>query len=343
MTVFLGYQVTLSAKIALLILNRSADSEILIKLNCGAERMKWTVADIPSQKGKLVVVTGANSGIGWDTALELARAGGKVILTARSEAKGRDAVGRILEQLPTANVRAEILDLASLASVRSFAAKINNGLSLDLLVNNAGVMAVPKRQLTADGFERQFGTNFLGHFALTGLLLPALLRAPSARVTTVSSIAAKLGLKRINFDDLQWQQNYNPWRAYCQSKLADLMLALELSRCCAAKGIRLLSNAAHPGIARTNLQVAGRGKPPSVMQKMVSKVVSQSAAHGALPTLRAATETDAGPGSYYGPDGAFQFKGNAIHIPMPERARDEAAARRLWEIAETLTGVKFPA
>jgi NAD(P)-dependent dehydrogenase (short-subunit alcohol dehydrogenase family) len=304
--------------------------------------MKWTLADIPPQNGKLAVVTGANSGIGWHTALEFTRAGGEVVLCARSDAKCRDAVDRIRQRLPTANVRAEILDLASLASVRSFATRINSRPRLDLLVNNAGVMAVPERQLTEDGFERQFGTNFLGHFALTGLLLPTLLRSPSPRVTTVSSIAAKMGLKRVNFDDLQWQHNYNPWKAYCQSKLADLMLALELSRRCAAKDIPLLSNAAHPGIARTNLQAAGRGKPPSVMQKIVHIVVSQDAAHGALPTLRAATETNAGRESYYGPDGAFQFKGDAVLIPIPEQAKDEGAARRLWEIAETLTGVRFP-
>lgn len=305
--------------------------------------MKWTVADIPSQKGKLAVVTGANSGIGWDTALELARAGCEVILTARSEAKGHDAEERIRRQLPQAKLRVEVLDLASLASVHVVAAKLSVEPKLDLLINNAGVMRIPARQLTEDGFERQFGTNFLGHFALTGLLLPVLLRAPSPRVTAISSIAAKMGLKQINFDDLQWAHSYNPWKAYCQSKLADLMFALELSRRCSAKEIPLLSNAAHPGIARTNLQAAGQGYPPSLPKRIVSTLISQDAAHGALPTLRAATEIDAGPGSYYGPDGAFQFKGDAIPIPMPQQARDEAGARRLWEIAEMLTGVKFPA
>src|SRR5580698_4362045 len=177
---------------------------------------KWTVADIPSQRGKLAVVTGANSGIGWNTALELARAGAEVILAARTEAKGQDAVDRIRRLLPQAKVRFELLDLASLRSVRAFAAKVNTETKVDLLVNNAGVMAVPRRELTEDGFERQFGTNFLGPFALTVLLLPALQRAPSPRVTTVSSGAANMGLRRINFDDLQWGRSYGPWKAYCQ-------------------------------------------------------------------------------------------------------------------------------
>lgn len=225
--------------------------------------------------------------------------------------------------------------------MRSFAAKISSEPKLDLLINNAGVMKIPRREVTEDGFERQFGTNFLGHFALTGLLLPALQHAPSPRVTTVSSVAAKMGLKRINFDDLQWEHAYGPWKAYCQTKLADLMFALELSRRCAAKNIPLLSNAAHPGIARTNLQASGSGKPPGAAQQIVQRIVSQNAFQGALPTLRAATEINAAPGSYYGPDGLFQFKGDPVLISIPKPAQDQAAARRLWEMAESLTGVGF--
>ena len=304
--------------------------------------MPWTIADIPPQNGKLALVTGANSGIGWHTALELARAGCEVILTARSESKGHDAVERIRRQLPQAKLRVEILDLASLDSVHVVAAKLSVEPKLDLLINNAGVMRIPARQLTEDGFERQFGTNFIGHFALTGLLLPVLLRAPSPRVTTISSIAAKMGLKRINFDDPQWDRSYNPWKAYCQSKLADLIFAVELSRRCGAKNIPLLSNAAHPGIARTNLQAAGQGYPPSLAKRIVSRPISQDAAHGALPTLLAATDTHALPGSYYGPDGLFQFKGDPVLIPIPEPAQDEAAAKRLWEITESLTAVTIP-
>jgi NAD(P)-dependent dehydrogenase (short-subunit alcohol dehydrogenase family) len=174
---------------------------------------KWTTNQIPQQTGKLALVTGANSGIGWYTALELARAGAEVILTARTDGKGRDAVNRIRQQIPGARVRFELLDLASLESVRTLAEKMGREAKLDLLVNNAGVMSVPERQLTQDGFELQFGTNFLGPFALTGLLMPVLRRAASPRVTTVSSGAANMGLKRINFDDLQWEKSYGPWKA----------------------------------------------------------------------------------------------------------------------------------
>src|ERR1700730_12346388 len=223
---------------------------------------KWALSDIPSLHGRLAVVTGANSGIGWHTALELARAGSEVILATRTEAKGRDSVDRIQQEVPQAKVRAEVLDLASLRSVQIFAARIDREAKLDLLVNNAGVMSVPTRHVTEDGFELQFGTNFLGPFALTLSLMSALMRAPSPRVTTVSSGAANMGLKRINLGDLQWERSYGPWRAYCQSKLADLMFALELGRRSAAAGIRLLSNAATPGAASTNLQISGRSRPP---------------------------------------------------------------------------------
>src|SRR4030095_16524579 len=239
---------------------------------------KWTVADIPSQAGNLAVVTGANSGIGWQTALELARAGSEVILAARTEAKGRRAVELIGRKLPQAKVRTEVLDLASLQSVRAFAAKLGGEAKLDLLVNNAGVMSVPQRETTADGFELQFGTNFLGPFALTGLLFPALQRAASPRVTTLTSIAAKLGMRRINFDDLQWERSYGPWKAYCQSKLADLMFVLELARQCAAAGTRVLSNAAHPGYARTNLLTSGPGRPQTSIGKIVTSFMSHDAA-----------------------------------------------------------------
>jgi NAD(P)-dependent dehydrogenase (short-subunit alcohol dehydrogenase family) len=299
---------------------------------------KWTVADIPPLHGRLAVVTGANSGIGWHTALELARAGSEVILAARTDSKGRDAVDRIRQQLPQASVRAEMLDLASLQSVRSFAARIGKEPKLDLLVNNAGVMAVPKRQVTEDGFERQFGTNFLGPFALTMALLPALMRAQSARVTTVSSSAANMGLKRINFGDLQWERSYGPWRAYCQSKLADLMFALELGRRSASAGIPLVSNAAHPGYARTNLQTSGPERQKNIGDKFLEAFMSHDAARGAMPTLRAATATDMVSGSYFAPDGMFQVKGDPIPAPIPKPAKNEAAARQLWETAESLTG-----
>jgi NAD(P)-dependent dehydrogenase (short-subunit alcohol dehydrogenase family) len=264
------------------------------------------------------------------------------MLTARSEEKGRDAVDRIRRVLPGAKVRAEILDLASLRSVRAFAAKIGNDTDakLDLLVNNAGVMSIPSREVTEDGFERQFGTNFLGPFALTTLLLPALQRSPAPRVTTVSSGAANLGTRRINFDDLQWERSYGPWKAYCQSKLADLLFTLELARRSTMARIPLLSNAAHPGFALTNLQTAGPGRPMNLVERAMASFMSHDAAHGALPTLRAATALDATPGSYYAPDRMFGLKGHPVLIQIPKPARSEAVARRLWSVSEELTSVR---
>ena len=302
---------------------------------------KWALSDIPSLHGRLAVVTGANSGIGWHTALELARAGSEVILATRTEAKGRDSVDRIQQEVPQAKVRAEVLDLASLRSVQIFAAKIDREAKLDLLVNNAGVMSVPTRQVTEDGFELQFGTNFLGPFALTMSLMPALMRAPSPRVTTVSSGAANMGLKKINFGDLQWERSYGPWTAYCQSKLADLMFALELGRRSASASLPLVSNAAHPGYARTNLQTSGPGRQKHLGVKIMEAFMSHDAAHGAMPTLRAATAKDAPSGRYFAPEHMFQLKGDPVPAPIPKPAQDVAAARQLWETAESLTGAAW--
>ena len=303
--------------------------------------VNWNVTDIPSQMGRVSVVTGANSGIGWHTALELARAGSDVILTVRSKDKGRTAIERIRRLLPRARVRAELLDLADLKSIRAFAGRMKREPRLDLLVNNAGVMSVPKRAITEDGFERQFGTNYLGPFALTGLLFPILRRSPWPRITTVSSGAANMGLRRVNFDDLQWEKSYSPWKAYCQSKLADLIMTVELGRRVSAKGIAMLTTAAHPGYARTNLQTSGPGRRQGVVEKLVERIASQDAAQGALPTLRAATEPNAEQLSYYGPARFFNLKGDPVPISVPEPARDEITARRLWEVSEELTGVQF--
>jgi NAD(P)-dependent dehydrogenase (short-subunit alcohol dehydrogenase family) len=236
-----------------------------------------------------------------------------------------------------------VLDLASLRSVQSFAAKINREAKLDLLINNAGVMSVPTRPVTEDGFELQFGTNFLGPFALTMSLMPALMRAPSPKVTTVSSGAANMGLKKINFGDLQWKRSYGPWTAYCQSKLADLMFALELGRRSASASLPLVSNAAHPGYARTNLQTSGPGREKHLGEKIMEAFMSHDAAHGAMPTLRAATAKDAISGSYFAPERMFQLKGDPVPVRIPKPARDVAAARQLWEIAERLTGAAWRA
>jgi NAD(P)-dependent dehydrogenase (short-subunit alcohol dehydrogenase family) len=303
---------------------------------------EWTPKDIPSQAGRFSVVTGANSGIGWHTALELARAGSEVVLAARSEEKGHDAVERLIAEAPGAKVRFERLDLADLASVRAFAGRIGSEPKLDLLVNNAGVMAVPKRQVTRDGFELQLGTNFLGPFALTALLMPVLARSTTPRVATVSSGAANLGKRRILFEDLQWEKGYGPWNAYCQSKLADLLFAAELARRSDRAGSALISVAAHPGYARTNLQRSGPERPTkSWAEKAMEAIMSQDAAGGALPTLRAATTLDARPGSYYAPSQLFGLKGAPVRIPLPKPARDETQAGRLWDVAEGLTGVTF--
>jgi NAD(P)-dependent dehydrogenase (short-subunit alcohol dehydrogenase family) len=298
----------------------------------------WSIKNMPSQQGKLAVVTGANSGLGYETALALAGAGAEVIVAARSVDKGHQAVARIRAQLPSANVRFDALDLASLPSVAAFSRRLVAAEKpLDLLINNAGVMALAKRQLTADGFEMQFGTNYLGHYALTAQLLPLLRRAPAPRVVSLSSIAHRGG--RIDFDDLQGERRYKPWKAYQQSKLAMLMLALELQRRSDADGWGLMSNAAHPGFARTQLMANGPGD--NRLASLVMPLVSHSAAAGALPTLYAATSPDAKPSGYYGPNGILELKGAVAPSKIMPQALDLAVASRLWDVSAKLTGVTF--
>jgi len=301
--------------------------------------LKWTADKVPSQVGRRVVVTGANSGIGFYTALELARAGAEVILPARTVAKAQDAVARIRREVAGAKVQAELLDLADLSSVRGFAERVGQR-PIDLLINNAGVMAIPRRELTADGYERQFATNFLGPFALTGLLLPALLETATPRVVMVASSAANFG--KIEFDNLQSERKYVPmWGTYAQSKLADLMFALELQRRASALGLKLTCTGAHPGYAVTNLQKEDQGWLMVTMMKVLKPVMSQDAAHGALPTLYAAVAPEAEAGGYYGPDGFQEFKGWPKAAKVPKKARDLAVAKRLWSEAERLSGVRF--
>lgn len=303
--------------------------------------------DIPDQTGKLAVVTGANSGIGLETARRLAEAGAQVVLAVRNPTKGAEAVADIRSADPAVRVVAEPLDLSSLASVEEFAGLMaTRDQPIDLLVNNAGIMAVPEREETADGFELQLGTNHLGHFALTGRLLPLLQRAPDARVVTLSSTAARMG--KMNFDDLQSERKYGAWRAYGQSKLADLLFALELARRSAAAGWNLMSNGAHPGSTHTNLQSTGRnlgkesGGNGMIGFFMRFPGVSQLPPQGALPTLYAATSPDAVNGGYYGPDGFQEMNGLPKPARIPRRALDEADAAELWTRAEELTGVSFP-
>ncbi|MGQ0660387.1 oxidoreductase [Sphingosinicella sp.] len=304
--------------------------------------MGWTVNDMPSLAGKIAIVTGANSGLGYETALALAGAGAETVVAARSRGKGETAVARIRAAHPAAKVRFEALDLGSLASVAAFAGRIAAGHDrLDILVNNAGVMALPARETTEDGFERQIGVSFLGHFALTARLLPMLRKTGGARVVQLSSLAhARRG--GIDFDNLQGEREYQPWQAYSFSKLAMLMFALELDRRARAGGWSVASMAAHPGWARSELIDNGMGK--SIGARLIGllfPLVSQSAAAGALPTLYAATEPEAASGCYYGPQGRGERRGPPGSARMSDAARDEAAARRLWEEAERLTGVSF--
>ncbi len=255
--------------------------------------------EIPPQNGRLVVVTGTG-GLGYETALSLAGAGADVILAGRNAAKGQDAIERIRAAHPEAQISFEELDLANLASVSDFAGRYANAhSSLDVLVNNAGVMMPPKRQKTADGFELQFGTNYLGHYALTAHLLPLLVNGHQPRVVNVSSLAHRSGA--IHFDDLQWERRYKPWEAYCQSKLAMLLFALELQRRSEANGWGLMSNAAHPGYARTELIANGPGLQGFLPKiSLLLKPLSQSAADGALPTLLAAASPEAEGGATTG-------------------------------------------
>jgi NAD(P)-dependent dehydrogenase (short-subunit alcohol dehydrogenase family) len=295
---------------------------------------------LPSQAGKLAVVTGANSGVGLETARRLAAAGAEVVLAVRTPAKGREAARQI-----AGASRVEELDLASLASVSAFADRLlTAGRPVDLLVNNAGVMAVPDRRTTADGFELQFGTNYLGHFALTARLLPLLVAASAPRVTSLSSGTHWVG--RINIDDLQSEKSYSPQRAYAQSKLAMLMFAGELQRRSDAAGWGILSNAAHPGATRTNLQSTGpnmgTAKTKDSLLTRVTMLVPgmwQDVDTGVLPSLFAATSPDAVKDGYYGPGGLLGMSGQADVARRSARSRDVVMAGRLWDASVALTGV----
>jgi NAD(P)-dependent dehydrogenase (short-subunit alcohol dehydrogenase family) len=297
----------------------------------------WTAADIPDETGRTAVVTGANSGLGAAIARELARAGARVIMAVRSLEKGERAAEDIRDRVPEATLELRRLDLADLGSVRSFAETV--GEPVDLLINNAGVMAPPRRE-TKDGFESQFGSNHLGHFALTGLLLPRLLAAPAPRVVTQSSGAHRIP-GGINFDDLQWERGYNNWRAYGQSKLANLMFAFELQRRASAAGTALRSLAAHPGYARTNLQFAAPPWYEQLIMRITNPLIGQSADMGALPALYAASSPELPGGTFVGPSGFMEQRGYPKVVTAAGKAYDEQAWRRLWEVSEELTGVTY--
>ncbi|OEO32319.1 short chain dehydrogenase [Devosia insulae DS-56] len=306
--------------------------------------MSWSTKDIPDQSGKLALITGATGGLGYETALALARANADVVLTGRSADKGAAALARIRAEIPRAKVSYESLDLAALANVAAFTERFAKAHDhLDILVNNAGVMALPARQVTVDGFEQQFGTNYLSHFALTARLLPLLARAKAPVTVQLSSGYAHSG--RIDFDDLQGERLYRPFKAYGQSKLAMLMFALELQRHSDRAGWNLKSTAAHPGYARTELIPNGPGTTglSGLAMRILSPLMSQTPAEGALPQLFAATSPAAVPGGYYSPSHRFELVGPPKDGRFPAHAKDQAVAARLWTVSEQLTGTRFPA
>jgi protochlorophyllide reductase len=300
---------------------------------------------MPSLEGTTALITGANSGLGLESARALAAKGAHVILAVRNADNGKKALDELRAEQPLASLEVVTLDLSSLASVRRCAAEVSaKQQRLDILLNNAGIMAVPYR-LTEDGFESQFGTNHLGHFALTGLLFPLLLKAKRARVVNVSSQAHQIG--RMRFDDLTWSRGYSRWGAYGMSKLANLLFSYELAKRIAAKGLPVLAAAAHPGYAATNLQhrgaeLAGNALWAKAIQ-LLNPLGGQSAAMGALPQLCAATAPDVVPGDYVGPGGFMRARGYPKKMRSNALSYDAEAMRKLWEVSEQLTGVHYPA
>ncbi|MFM9372896.1 oxidoreductase [Streptomyces sp. Da 82-17] len=300
---------------------------------------KWTAADVPAQHGRTAVVTGASSGLGLETAAALARSGAHVVLAVRDPDRGAAAAARITAEVPTAELTVQPLDLSSLASVRDAAKELHDRCDrVDLLINNAGVMWTDEIR-TVDGHELQFATNHLGHFALTGRLLDLLQEAPEARVVTVSSYLHRLG--RIDLDDLDAERRYSRYRAYAQSKLANLMFALELQRRLQESGSSVRSVAAHPGLAGTGL---GRDFPAALRLAgpVFAPLFLQSAYDGMLPTLRAATDPGVRGGEFYGPQGRTETRGAPGLVRAGRAARDAGTRRRLWEASEQLTDVLYP-
>ncbi|SRX94782.1 putative oxidoreductase [Mycobacterium tuberculosis H37Rv] [Mycobacterium shimoidei] len=309
------------------------------------------VASVPDLSGKLVVITGANSGLGFGLTRRLSAAGADVVMAIRNRAKGEAAIEQIRATVPDGKLTIKPLDLSSLASVAALGEQLNSeGRPVDILINNAGVMTPPQRDTTADGFELQFGSNHLGHFALTAHLLPLLRAAEHSRVVSLSSLAARQG--RIHFDDPQFERSYTPMQAYAQSKLAVLMFARELDRRSRAAGWGITSNAAHPGLTKTNLQISGpsHGRTkPSLMERLykiswrLTPFLWQEIDEGILPALYAAAAPQAEGGAFYGPHGISEAAGGGVtHAKVPAAAQNDTDCRRLWELSEQLTGVSFP-
>ena len=302
-------------------------------------RASWTADQIPPQTGRTAVVTGADGGLGRVIAGELARAGARVVMASREPSAASAVAAAIKATVPSATVEGARLDLADLSSVRAFSQKFLASFDgLDLLINNAGVMAIPYRR-TVDGFELQLGVNHLGHFALTGLILPALRNRPGGRVVTVSSLLHKFG--RIQFDDLQSERRYGRWAAYNQSKLANLMFVLELDRRLRGARLSLISVAAHPGYSATPLWLRATPWYVRVPLRLMNPLVAQSGEKGALPTLYAATAPEVTGGSYLGPDGPGESRGNPTLVTPSREAQSREAAALLWRVSEQLTGVTY--
>ncbi|MHA6492546.1 SDR family oxidoreductase [Pseudomonas borbori] len=306
-----------------------------------APKPDWSTADMPSQAGRTVLITGGTSGMGYEDALALSRAGANVIIAARNQARGDAAVSRIQQAVPGARVSFETLDLADLRSVAALSQRLQSRQQrLDVLINNAAVMALPERELSADGYELQLATNYLGHFALTAQLLPLLRKSPDPRVINLASIAVHHG--RIDFNDLQAEKGYAPMPVYAQSKLAMLMFAFELQRRSDQHGWGIRSIGVHPGVAVTELVKNGPGLDSAFGQNWAKdRDVYHSAAQGALSTLYAATATQARGGAYYGPTGADEKRGPLGLATIPQPAQDAQAAARLWDLSEQLTGASF--
>ena len=301
---------------------------------------EWTAADVGDQSGRVAIVTGSNTGLGFDTALVLAARGARVVLAVRDVAKGEAAAAKLVGKVPRADVAVQSLDVSSLESVRTAADELKSAYPrIDLLINNAGVMYPPK-QVTKDGFELQFGTNHLGAFALTGLLLENLLPVEGSRVVAVASIAHRIQAG-IHFEDLQWERSYNRVAAYGQSKLSNLVFTYELDRRLAAGDASTIAVAAHPGVSNTELMrhIPGSGLPGF---STVAGLFTNSAEVGALATLRAATDPAVSGGEYYGPDGFRELRGHPVLVESSEQSHDRDVQRRLWAISEDLTGVTYP-
>jgi NAD(P)-dependent dehydrogenase (short-subunit alcohol dehydrogenase family) len=304
-----------------------------------SDKNKWTAADIPDQTGKTAVVTGANSGLGYETVRGLARKNARVIMACRNQEKGQAALAAVQAEFPQAELILMPLDLSNLTSVhafgQAFTAQYNH---LDILINNAGVMALPY-QKTADGFEMQFGTNHLGHFALTGLLLDSLLNTAGSRVVTVSSGLHRSG--EMDFDDLNWEKSYSKWGAYGRSKLANLLFAYELERKLKGAQQDMISVAAHPGYAATNLQSSGGSAIQRIGMSIMNKLLAQSAEMGALPQLYAATAPNVVGGDYYGPKGLQESRGYPVKVESNDKSHNLEDAAYLWNLSVEMTGVVY--